>query len=121
RLAHRVAVDRRLRRKQSTRCWIRDARHGIDDLLAIEVNSDLEAALGPRLDHVMDGSLDLHLEVANRCLAHVPKDHSAATNSSLAARKKPGHNGARPFCLQLLGTTRPRSISESSCRRRGLR
>src|SRR3989454_3914889 len=74
RLAHRVAVDGRLRRKRPSACRIRDPRHGIDDLLAALIDGDLEASLGPRFHHLVDGLLDVRLKAARCCLAHVSLD-----------------------------------------------
>ena len=84
RLADRVAVDGSVRCKQPARCRIRNARHGVDDLLVTFINRDLESSLRPGLDHLIDGPLNLLLEVgAGLHLAHASSDGTDAPNSSL--------------------------------------
>jgi hypothetical protein len=67
-LAHRVGVEGGVRGHRTPGFVVGDARDGVDHLLALLVDGDLQAPLGARLDQLFDGFLDLLLDVVHERL-----------------------------------------------------
>jgi hypothetical protein len=64
-LADRVAKERRLGGHRTSGRGIGDARDGVDYRLAVAVDGDLQAPLGPGVDQPVDGFLDSLLDVVH--------------------------------------------------------
>jgi len=64
-LADRVAIERRVRLDGTPGLRVGDASDGVNHLLAVPVDGDLQAPLGPRFDQPVDGFLDLLLKVVH--------------------------------------------------------
>ena len=73
-LAYRVAVEGCVGRDEAPSRRVRSTRDSVHDLDAAVVDGDLEAALGTRLDHLVDDLLNFVLHVNRLCLAHVFSD-----------------------------------------------
>jgi hypothetical protein len=66
-LADRVVVERCVRRDPTSGRRVGHTRDGVNHQLTVSVHRDLDASLRARLDQLVDGLLDLLLDVGHHC------------------------------------------------------
>src|SRR5215218_2293767 len=107
-LADRVSVERRVRRYQTSGFGVSESGNGVDYLLAIPVDGDLQAPLGSRFDQLVDCSLDPLLKVFDHCCSFLRDfGHPCSGAYCLKPETRDLVWGQRPQATSALTRSRP--------------